>query len=38
MIVLCSGICFRWRLPYRYSFALFALYLLFIAMSLETIF
>ena len=37
-IIVCSGICFKWRLPYRYSFVLFAFYLLFIAMSLETLF
>mmetsp|Transcript_19895 Transcript_19895/g.37431 ORF Transcript_19895/g.37431 Transcript_19895/m.37431 type:complete len:111 (+) Transcript_19895:1511-1843(+) len=38
LIILCSGIFFRWTLPHRYSFVLFTLYLCFIAMSIKTMF
>ena len=37
LIVIC-GIWFKGTLPYRYSFALFTLYALFIALSLKTVF
>jgi len=36
LIILCAVIC-QWRLPYRYSYVFFALYVLFIAMSLMTL-
>ncbi|KAL7513127.1 hypothetical protein ACHAXN_011698 [Cyclotella atomus] len=36
LIVFCAVAC-QWRLPYRYSYAFFAIYLMFIAMSLSTL-
>lgn len=36
LVIMCAVVC-QWRLPYRYSYVFFVLYLAFIAMSLSTL-
>jgi sodium/potassium/calcium exchanger 6 len=36
LIIVCAVVC-QWRLPYRYSYVFFAIYVMFIAMSLSTL-
>ena len=37
-MILVSGILFKWRLPYQYSFVVYTMYILCIATSLEQLF